>query len=72
MTTKFSMQAASVSAKAANVFCKRLGGKRDEEEKRGSQVWREEVAGILAANLTNLDALSHGFAHSHVQRMTGF
>jgi hypothetical protein len=72
MTTKFSMRAASVSAMAANVFCKHFGGKREEEERRGSQVWREEVAGILAANLTNLDALSHGFVPSHVQRMTGF
>jgi hypothetical protein len=62
----------SLSAMAAGVFCKHFGGKRDEEDRRGSRLWREEVAGILSANLTNLDAISHGFVPSHVQRMTGF
>ena len=72
MTTKFSMQAAFASAIAGNFFRKQFAGKREMEETCRSQIWREEVAELLEANLTNLNALSHGFAPSHVQRMTGF
>jgi hypothetical protein len=72
MTAKLSLQAAFVSAIAGNLFRKQFAGKRYMEETCRSQMWREEVAGILEANLTNLNALSHGFAPSHVQRMTGF
>jgi hypothetical protein len=72
MTAKNSTQAASVSAMIGNVFRKQFMGKRDSEETRCSQVWREEFAEILEANLTNLNAMAHGFVPSHVQRMTGF
>jgi hypothetical protein len=72
MTAKFSVQAAFASAIAGNLFRKQFGGKRVMEETCRSQIWREEVAEILEANLTNLNAMSHGFAPSHVQRMTGF
>jgi len=33
---------------------------------------REEIAGMLEANLANLEALAHGFAPKHLQRRTGF
>ena len=72
MTTKTSMREGYVSAMARNVFRKHFAGKRDLDESRGSQIWREEVAEILEANLANLNALSHGFLPSHVERMTGF
>ena len=72
MTAKLSVQAASLSAIAGNLFRKQFAGKHDTEETCRSQIWREEVAEILEANLTNLNALTHGFVPSHVQRMTGF
>jgi hypothetical protein len=72
MTAKLSIQAASLSAIAGNLFRKQFAGKRGTEESCRSQMWREEVAGILEANLANLNAVSHGFAPSHVERMTGF
>jgi hypothetical protein len=68
MTAKLSMQVAFVG----NLFRKQFAVKRDMEETCRPQIWREEVAGILEANLTNLNALSHGFAPSHLQRMAGF
>jgi hypothetical protein len=72
MTAKLSIHAAFASAIAGNLFRKQIGGKRDMEDTCRSQMWRGEVAGILEANLTNLNALSHGFAPSHLQRMAGF
>jgi hypothetical protein len=72
MTAKISMQAALLSAIAGNFFGKQFAGKRDVEESCRSQVWREEVAEILEANLTNLNALTRGFAPPQVQRMKGF
>jgi hypothetical protein len=72
MTAKLSTQASFVSAIAGNFFRKQFAGKREIEETCRSQIWREEVAELLEANLTNLNAMSHGFAPPHVQRMTGF
>jgi hypothetical protein len=72
MTAKNSTQTASVSTMMGNIFRKQFVGKRETEEIRCSQVWREEFAEILAANLVNLNAMAHGFVPSHVQRMTGF
>jgi hypothetical protein len=35
---------------------------RDDPKTRRSEVWRNELAAILEANLTHLDALTHGFS----------
>ena len=72
MTAKNSIQSAPVSAVAVRCIGKRFFGNRDAEETRRSEAWREDVAEILQANLTNLDALAYGFVPSHVRRMTGF
>ncbi len=72
MIEKFSVQPASVSATAGAGSLRQAFGKRGAWESRRSLIWGEEVAGMLEANLTNLEALAHGFVPKHLQRRTGF
>ena len=46
--------------------------KRHDRKTRRSEVWRNELAAISEANLTHLDALTHGFIPAHIRRMTRF
>jgi hypothetical protein len=41
--------------------------KRDDRETRCSEVCRRALAVILEANLTQLDALTHGFIPAHIR-----
>jgi hypothetical protein len=41
--------------------------KRDDRETRCSEVCRRALAAILEANLTHLDALTHGFIPAHIR-----
>jgi len=69
MIAKFSVQ----SMRPAGSACRSQAFEnRDTRETRSSQIWRQEIVGMLEANLTNLDALAHGFVPSRVQRLSGF
>jgi hypothetical protein len=72
MIEEFSAQTASVHATAGSGCPQEAFGKRDAWESRRSLIWREEIAGMLHANLANLEALAHGFVPKHLQRRTGF
>jgi hypothetical protein len=72
MIEKFSVQPASASATAGSGRLRQAFGKRDVWESRGSLILRQEIAGMLEANLANLEALAHGFVPKHLQRRTGF
>ena len=72
MIEKFSVEPASVPATAVSGCLGQGFGKRGAWESRRSLVWREEMAGMLEANLTNLEALAHGFVPNHLHRRTGF
>jgi hypothetical protein len=72
MIEEISVQAVPVSATAGGGRLAEAFGKRDAWESRRSLIWREEIAGILEANLANLEALAHGFVPKHLQRRTGF
>ena len=41
--------------------------KRDDRETRCSEVCRRALAAILEANLTHLDALTHGFIPAYIR-----
>ena len=47
-------------------------GKRDDRETRRSEVYRRELAAILEANLTHLDAFTHGFIPARLRRVKRF
>jgi len=72
MIEEISAQPASVGATAGSGCLQEAFGKREAWESRRSLIWREEVAGMLEANLANLEALAHGFVPKHLQRRTGF
>jgi hypothetical protein len=72
MIEKFSVQPASACATAGNGCFRQAFGDRDAWESRRSLIWSEEIAGMLEANLTNLEALAHGFVPRRHQRRTGF
>ena len=73
MIEEFSVQpASSVPATAESGCIPEPVGKRDAWESRRFLIWRKEIAGMLDANLANLEALAHGFVHKHLQRRTGF
>ena len=46
--------------------------KRDDCETRSSDVCRRALAVILEANLTHLDALTHGFIPARIRRAQRF
>ena len=71
MIEEISVRAVPVSAAAGTGCLRRAFGKRDAWESRRSLIWRDEIAGMLEANLANLEALAHGFVPKH-QRRTGF
>jgi hypothetical protein len=72
MIEEISVQAVPVSAAAGSGCLRQACGKRDAWKSRRSLIWREEIAGMLEANLANLEALAHGFVPKHLQRRTGF
>jgi hypothetical protein len=72
MIEEISVQAVPVSAAAGSGYLRQAFGQRDAWESRRSVIWRKEIAGILEANLANLEALAHGFVPKHLQRRTGF
>ena len=72
MIEGISVQAVPVSAAAGRGCLRQALGKRDAWELRRSLIWREQTAGMLDANLANLEALAHGFVPKHLQRRTGF
>ena len=73
MIEEFSVQpASSVPATAESGCLREAVAKRDAWESRRFLIWREEIAGMLDANLANLEALAHGFVPKHLQRRTGF
>jgi hypothetical protein len=72
MIERFSAQPASVSATAGSGRLGQTFGKRGAWESRRSLIWGEQIAGMLEANLTNLEALAHGFGPKPLQRQTGF
>jgi hypothetical protein len=71
MIAKTQMHFASATPMVGTAFSSRDPERCEAEETRPSQMWREAVAGMLEASLTNLNSLSHGFVPLHVQRMSG-
>jgi len=59
---------ATTSARTASATAR----KRDDRELRGSDVCRRALAVILEANLTHLDALTHGFIPAGIRRVKRF
>jgi len=59
---------ATTSAPTASVTAR----KRDDRETRRSDVCRRALAVILEANLTHLDALTHGFIPARLRRARRF
>jgi len=62
------VQLASVFALPPSGFLWQPFGKRGARETCRSLIWRKEIAGVLEANLTSLEALAHGFVPSYVDR----
>ena len=54
--------AAATIAESATPTASATARTRHDPERRRSEVWRNELAAILEANLTHLDALTHGFS----------
>ena len=59
-------EAATIAEGAAPTASATARTSHDPETRR-SEVWRNELAAILEANLTHLDALTHGFIPAHIR-----
>ena len=68
MTAKLSALTGAAIAKSAPI--ERTLGNRDAGDPRHYSLWRQELATMLRAHLTNLDSMVHGFTFRSAGRRT--